>query len=146
MVRKAYENYNPRDHWDPISLKQRQNYPYNWPKIVLSNNTICYYYDFEATLINTRDGNKNHQISQVGFSHSPQVDQDLMDLGDHVLAICKYTFSKLPLGRILPVIIDYRLHMLVQNMIMYHVFLMWEPHRISFDFTTALMSLYGRGL
>jgi hypothetical protein len=69
-----------------------------------------------------------------------------MDLCDHVLDICKYVFHELPLNAIVPTIIDYKLHMIVHNMIMYHVFLIWEPNKISFDFAKAMMSLYGRGL
>ena len=123
---------------------QRQKYPWNQPKFVVVNHRPCGEFD----MLSNRHCNRkvNHAVFQLDFVFEPQVDHDFLKLSDHVLDILKFKFMKLNLSQDLHIIHEFKIYMLVTNMILYHCFLMCEPHRIVFDFTTALLSLSGRGL
>jgi hypothetical protein len=63
-----------------------------------------------------------------------------------VLEVLKWRFQGLKLYNNLPLITEFQIHILLQSMILYHCFLIWEPQQIKFDFFTALSQLDSRGI
>jgi len=53
-----------------------------------------------------------------------------MKLSEHIMALLKYKWDRLPLKDYHPISIDYQLHVLIINMILYHIFLIFEPDKI----------------
>lgn len=54
-----------------------------------------------------------------------------------MLAVLRFKWDGMKFGKWNKLVVDYLESVLIFNMIVYHLFLIWEPHRISFDFVTA---------
>jgi len=66
-----------------------------------------------------------------------EVDQKLMKFTDHLIDVIRLKFDQTPIWTCFPRIIDYKLSMMVNNILIYHMHLLYEPHTINFDFVDA---------
>jgi len=69
-------------------------------------------------------------LSQPGFKFRQQIEDDFFKLTDHVLEVLKWRFQGLKLYSNLPLITEFQIHILLQSMILYHCFLIWDPQQI----------------